>query len=443
MRDHLLFHTAHRSGLSPRFGVAIRPCNPLLVGSHWHGKRMVQALMLSLALWAGLVLPAAHAQSPDVLRPQLATPLQSVQALLAAGKPQEALVTLRDIERKISDRSLYENYMIERLKAATAVALSDDAAAVAALEASLKTEKASAAERVTIWAQLAGLSLKLKDVDGAGRWAAAYVQGGGQDDNVRAVLVRSALGKGDCATVVEQLALILAATERRGEKPPEGQLRASVACQAKLGQDDAYFRDLERLLGHHPKPEYWADLIARLQRRPGFADRLLLDSFRLMRHVGAMEDADDFLSAAQLAIRAALPGEALQFLKAGFDAGVLGKGPAASTQRDLLARVTREAAADKAQLPDAQKQADDSVESRRQFLAGQAAWSHGQTDVGVQLMQRALARGITRDPDDARLHLALALASAGRKDEARKLFAGLPPRDGLADLGRLWLLALR
>lgn len=443
MRDHLLRPTELRSGLTPCAAAPLLHSTAYPVGRRAKGSRLLQSLALALTLWAGLQLSAAHAQTPDTLRPQLATPLQAVQTLLAAGKPQDALVTLRDIERKISDRSLYENYMIERLKAAAAVALSDDSGAVAALEAALKTEKASSAERVTILAQLAGLSLKLKDADAAGRWAGAYIQGGGQDDNVRAILVRSALSKGDCATVVEQLAVMLTATERRGEKPPEGQLRASVACQAKLGQDEAYFRDLERLLDHYSKPEYWADLVARLQRRPGFADRLLLDSFRLMQQVGAMEDADDFVSAAQLSIRAALPGEALRFLKAGFDAGVLGKGPAAAAHRDLLARVTREAAADKAQLPDALKQASGAADARRQFLAGQAAWSHGQVDEGVQMMQQALARGITREPDDARLHLAVALASSGRKDEARKLFSGLPPRDGLADLGRLWLLTLR
>lgn len=46
-------------------------------------------------------------------------------------------------QRKVPDRSLYETYLLERLKAAAAVALFDDAAAVAALEASLKTGKAA------------------------------------------------------------------------------------------------------------------------------------------------------------------------------------------------------------------------------------------------------------------------------------------------------------
>ncbi len=387
--------------------------------------------------------PSAHAQQVDSLRPTVMAALQSVQALLSNGKAQEAQLTLRDIERKVNDASLFETYMIERLKAATAVALSDEAGAVAALEAALKTDKAAPADRLTIWAQLAGLSLKRKDVESAGRWASAHLQAGGTEETVRAILVRAALAKDDCRTAIEQLQVLRSAAERRGERPAEGQLRASAACHAKLGQDEGYYRDLERLVEHYPKPELWADLIARLQRRTGFADRLLLDSFRLMRHVGAMSDADDFISAAQLAVRAALPGEALQFLQSGFDSGALGKGPGGAAHRDLLARVTREAQTDRAQLPEAQRAAAAGGDARRQFQMGQAAWSHGQGQQGAQWMQEALARGLTRDADDARLHLAVAWVSAGRADEARKLLTGLPERDGLADLARLWLIAVR
>lgn len=405
--------------------------------------RRVPAAVIGLSLVVLMGTAPQTAQASDTLRPPVAASLQAVQVQLAAGKPQEALQTLRDVERKVSDRSLYETYMMERLKAAASVAASDDAAATAALEAALKTEKATASERLTVLAQLAGLSLKLRNDEAAGRWAALHVQAGGEDENVRAILVRAALARGDCRTVVDQLAIIVAATERRGQIPPEAQLRASAACQAKLGQDDGYYRDLERLVRHHPTVAYWADIIARLQRRPAMAERLLLDTFRLMRHVGAMEDAEDFLSATQLAVRAALPGEALQFLKAGFDAGALGKGPASQAHRDLLARVTRDAASDRDQLAETLKQAMAGGDARRLFVAGQAAWSLGQADRGIQVMQQALAQGGLREPGDARLHLGVAMAQAGRRDEARQVLSNLPDRDGLPDLGRLWLIALR
>lgn len=403
------------------------------------------ALVLGI-LMACMTAPAAWAQAAattDMLRPPMAAALQSVQTLLGTGKAQEARLTLRDVEQKVLDRTPYENYLFQRLKAAAAVALSDDTTAAAATQEALATGKASVEERRTLLAQLTGFALKLKDNDAALKWALAHLEAGGTDENVRAALVRAALGKGDCKPAVEQLAFLIEAAEKRGEKPAEAQLRAAVACQAKLGNDEGYYLGLERLLGHHPRKEYWADLIARLQRRAGFSDRLLLDTFRLMHRVGAMEDADDFMSAAQLAVLAALPGEARAFLQAGFEVGVLGKGPGAQAQRDLLARATRESEADKAQLDESEKQAAAAADGRRAFQLGQAALSYGQPDRAVRLMEQGLAKGISRHSQDARLHLAIALSAVGRVADARRQLAELPSQDGLAELGRLWLIALR
>ena len=401
------------------------------------------AALCALATVAAYAQGQANAPATDVLRPMVAVPLQSVQALLGAGKGQDARATLLDLERKTPDRSTYESYMIERLKAAAAVALGDDAGAIAASEAALALGKASPDERRTLLTQLTGFALKLKDHDATLRWSRAYLEAGGADENIRAALVRAALAKGDCKPAVEQLAVLIRAAEQRGEKPAESQLRASVACQAKLGQDDAYYHDLERLVGHHPRKEYWGDLIARLQRKAGFSDRLLLDTFRLMRHVGAMEDADDFMSAAQLAVFATLPGEARAFLQAGLDSGALGKGPGAQSHRDLMARVIKESDVDKAQLAEAEKQALAASDGRRLILVGQAAWSYGQNERAAKLMEQGVAKGVSRHPHDARLHQALVLASAGKAADARQILGELPSQDGLADLARLWLIALR
>lgn len=410
------------------------------------------ALVCALVCALGIGLPPVAAQpaggtasaaAVDALRPPMSAALQSAQALLAAGKAQDARLALQDAERKVLDRTAYETYVLERLKAAAAAALGDDAGASSATLAALNTGKASADERRTLLMQLTGFSLKLKDHDATQKWARAYLDAGGTDDNIRAALVRAALARENCTVAAEHLTVLIAATEKRGEKPAEGLLRAAVACQGQLKQDEGYYREMVRLIGHHPRKEYWGDLIARLQRKPGFSDRLLLDSFRLMRHVGALEDADDIMSAAQLALLAALPGEARSLLQAGFDAGALGKGPGAQAQRDLLARAVKESDADKSQLDEAQKQAQAVADGRRLFLVGQAAGSYGQADRAVKLMEMALAKGIGRHPQDARLHHALALVSAGQLEPARTILRDLPAQDGLADLAALWLLALR
>lgn len=415
---------------------------------------MVQSIMrgvlgLVVGLWALLVPLGASAQAPapsaqaESLRAPVAALLQSAQAHLGAGKPQEALAVLRDLERRVPDTSAYERYITLRLRAAVMVAAGDDGAAAADTEAALASNKGSAEERLAMLAQLSGFATKLNRPEAALQWATRYVQDGGQDDAVRAVLVRSALALGQCKPVIEQLAVLVGKAERQGQKPPEPQLRAAAACQAKLGDDDGYYRALQRLLQHYPSKAYWADAIARLQRLSGFSDRLLLDSFRLMRHVGVLEDPQDLMSTAQLAVEASLPGEARAVLQAGFDAGLLGKGPEAAAQQALMNRAQRLAQADQAQLDEAISQAQRQADGRALFLLGQAAISYGQRERGLGLMEAALGRGIAQHADEARLRLAVALSVAGRQAEANRLLQAMPERDGLADLARLWLLALR
>lgn len=405
----------------------------------------MMAVLAAMALWAFALPVPAFAQHPSVptLRPPVAALLQSAQAQLAAGKPQEAMAALRDLERKVPDTSAYERYIALRVRAAVMVALGDEAAAAADTEAALAAQLATPEDRLAMWAQLSAFATKLNRPEAALQWATAYVQAGGQDDAVRAALVRAALELGQCKPVVEQLAVLVAKAERQGHKPPEAQLRAAAACQAKLSDDDGYYRALERLLQHYPSKAYWADAIARLQRRTGFHDRLLLDTFRLMRHVGVLQDPDDLMSTAQLAVQASLPGEAKVVLQEGFEAGILGKGPGASAQQALLARAQKLAQADAAQFEEALAQAQRQSDGRQLFLLGQAAVFEGQQERGVRLMETALERGLARHPDDARLRLAVGLAAVGRRADALRLFSAMPERDGLADLARLWLLALR
>lgn len=394
--------------------------------------------------------PAPSAATPSrTLRPAAQAALQSAQALLAAGKATDAQQVLRDLEQKVLDRNPDETYLLERLKAAAAAILGDAAAAARSSEAALNTARATVEERRTLLAQLTGYAQQLKDHESTMRWAQAHREAGGREEGVTAAQARAALAMGQCRAALEPLETLIAAAEQRGQRPPEPQLRAAAACQSQLGQEEGYERELRRLVTHHPSPAYWGDLIARLQRRPGFADRLLLDSFRLMRHVAAMQDADDFLSAAQLALRAALPGEARATLQAGFDAGALGKGPGAAAHRELLARAQREADADRAQLDSAHRQASAAADGRALVLLGQAAWTYGDAVRARQWMEQGLAKGVARQVHDARLHLALVLVAAGEVAEARRLLSALsalsaqPADDGLSELARLWLIAIR
>ena len=61
-------------------------------------------------------------------------------------------------------------------------------------------------------------------------------------------------------------------------------------------------------------------------------------------------------------------------------------------------------------------------------------------------LQQGLTKGVARLPNDAQLHLGAALLTAKRRADAEPLLRGLATQSdhsGLADLARLWLLAVR
>ena len=77
------------------------------------------------------------------------------------------------------------------------------------------------------------------------------------------------------------------------------------------------------------------------------------------------------------------------------------------------------------------------------FTVGEAALSYGQTDKGLALMEKAIAQGLKRNAEDARLRYGVALLQAGRRPQAEAILKTVQGADGSADLARLWLLAVR
>ena len=65
---------------------------------------------------------------------------------------------------------------------------------------------------------------------------------------------------------------------------------------------------------------------------------------------------------------------------------------------------------------------------------------NAQAEKGVQLIERGIAKGGLKRPEDAKLLLGQALAEAGQKQKAVQTLRTVRGNDGSADLARLWAL---
>jgi hypothetical protein len=274
---------------------------------------------LAAALLLAGSLTAVHAQS---LRPEVGKPLQQASDLLRAGKAKEALAKVNEADRAGNKTAQEADDRAHARRAAQRAG--DNATAAKAFEAAFATGKLSAAEQ--------------------GRWPSRWpsptpAQGqrqgqpvgaegpgpGQQQRQLKQLAAYLQASGGDYNAIAKSAAAAVAAAEQpaSARKGPAAPGRRLPAHQQRGGPGAA----LEKLVANYPKKDYWAALLGRIQRKPGFSDRFAIDVLRLKLATGNLTSADDYMELAQLALQAGLPSEGKAVVDKGMAAGVLGVAP--------------------------------------------------------------------------------------------------------------------
>jgi hypothetical protein len=392
------------------------------------------ALLLAATLAAG---GTACAQS---LRPEIGKPLQAAQELIKAQRYREALAKVREAEAA-GARNAEETFLIERMRIAAASGAGDVETAARSFEAI--SGRVSAADRVRMVESIAVGYYRAQQYAKAMQWGQRYFKEGGTSGAIRTMLIQSQYLSGDFAGASRELIAEITAAERAGQAPPEDRLKLLLNSATRQNDNNAYVFAVEKLVTYYPKKEYWVDLLSRMQRKPTFSDRLALDAYRLSLATGSMSKPADFMEMAQLALQADLPSEGKQVVDQGFASNILGTGAEAERHkrlRDLVAKRLAEEAASRAQ-DEAAAQAAKSGDAL--VAIGMRLVYSGQAANGVQLMQKGIAKGNLKRPEDAKLHLGIAQLIAGDKAKAQATFKSVQGTDGTADLARLWMLHAR
>lgn len=397
---------------------------------------LVSVLFSLLLLGTGI-----HAQAQEALRPEVGKPLQAAQELMKANKFREALGKIQAADA-VSGKSAQESLVIERMRFIAANGANDAAAAAKSLEALMASGKLAAAEQQKFTQAVAVAYYRNKDYGKAIAWTQRYIKDGGRDGQMYTLLVQSYYLNGDYANAAKQLSADIRAEEKAGGKPSEDRLQMLASCYVQLKDMDSYVDVLEKLVAYHPKPDYWADLLHRLQRKSGFSDRLALDIYRLKLANGNVGGTGDYMEMAQLALQAGYPAEARKVVDEGYEKKLLGTGPAAEINRHKRLRdlVNRQLAADQKVLAQSETQARAAKNGTALVNVGYNLVINGQADKGLALMEEGLAKSDLKRPEDARLHLGQAYLMAGQKAKAVATLKTVAGEDGTAELARLWLL---
>jgi hypothetical protein len=385
-----------------------------------------------------LAIGAAHGQGGT--RPEVGKPLQAAQEMIKAGKYREALAKVREADA-VGGKSAAENLLVERMRLAAASGAGDADAAAKAFET--VGPSVGGPDKLRMIESIAGTYYRAKEYAKAQQWYQRYFREGGTSAANRTLMIQTQYLSGDLAGVSKELTADIQAAERSGATPSED--RINMLMNAAIRQKDVGSEAfaLERLVMYYPKKEYWVTLLSRLQRKPGFSDRLALDTYRLSLATGSMSAGADFSEMAQLALQAGSGAEAKQVVDKGFAAGALGTGAEADRSKRLRDLITKRTEESKKTAADDEKAALAAKDGNELVTIGFNQVFEGQKAKGVQLMQQGIAKGGLKRPEDAKLHLAIAQLMAGENAKAQATLKTVTGADGTADLARLWSLYAR
>jgi len=400
--------------------------------------RSVRPLLASLvfAVFAG-AMPIAHAQQG--VRPEVGKPLQAAQALIKQRKGREALSEIAKAEA-VSGLTAQEKLVIAQMKGSAALAAGDNDAVIRAYEPLLEGGARTANSTQMVQAVAVAYYSK-KDYAKAASWTQRYFKEGGSDPQMRTVLLQSYYLGNDCNAVSKMLGS--AVESESGKKPSEEELQILANCYLRQKDTGGYVAAIEKLVVYYPKKEYWTDLLSRVQKKPGFSDRLGVNVYRLRFATGNAGTANDYMEMAQLAVQGGTPAEAKIIIDKGYANGVLGKGDQADRQKRLKDLVEK-AVAD-SQKTRAQDEADALAAKDGNDLVkiGLNYVYEGNAAKGISLVEQGIKKGGLKRPEDAKLRLGEAELHAGQRQRGVQTLKDVKGTDGTADIARLWVLYAR
>lgn len=376
-------------------------------------------------------------------KPQLSRavhkPLKAAQEAMQKEDWDTALAKVNEA-RAIPERTAFDDFQINEFLGFLAFKRQDYATAAKAFEEQLNSgflDEELVSERVR---QVTQLYFQIEDYAKAAEYAQRWVDHtNGSDVDALVFLGQAQYLLDDTDGTLKSMGTAIDATEKAGQAPKEQWLQIMLSVYDRKEDAAGVSATLQDLVKYYPSRKYWDQVLTTLQTASETDDRTMLNIYRLMFETGVMEQPEEYVELAELALEAGLPGETVTVLESGFAAKVL-EGEGQERRRSRLAEARKQADGDRKALPSLEKEAMNAKVGEPDVALGIAYFSYGQFDKAAEALKRGVAKGSVKRPDEAQVMLGRALLKLNQKEEARKAFAAVPETSKLARVAQLWAI---
>ena len=407
------------------------------------------ALLLAVGTASLMLMPnhafaqasaSAAASAPqNSVRKEMGKPFSELEKLITAKEFPQALEKMKEFDA-FEKKTPYEEFSIQRMFAVIASNTANTALLASSFDSMINSSFLSAAEKIKFSEGMAGTFYNEKKYDLSKKWALRALELDPNNKTTRELLPRIMYLQEDYTGAVKELMAQVEAEEKAKRVPSFDLLHLIISCHLKTKNTDGYTQILERMVTYYPKKEYWGDLLYRVVGKPTFAERLRLDWYRLLFATDNLEDPDQFMEMAELALFAGLPHEAKKVVDAGFAANVLGTGKNVAKHKPLRDKVNKQAAEDAKSLDAVDAALKAAKNGIGMVNTGYNYVVNGQFEKGIALIEQGITKGGLKAPEEAKLHLGMAYLQSGNRAKAEEIFNTIQGKDGTADLARYWLL---
>ncbi|QCE34896.1 hypothetical protein FAI40_05765 [Acetobacteraceae bacterium] len=372
------------------------------------------------------------------LTPEVGKVLEYAQKALEAKDGTQALQYVMQASQT-PHTNAFDNYMIQRMRAAACTEKEDLGCAMSAYDSLLGNSQTQPEERKLMLAAVATLAYRSNEYQKCENTALEYLHTVGYEATVASLSVQCPYVAEHWEDTIKAGETLSAVAEKTQNKIPEAALQMVAIAYGKLDKPQEERQTYLKLAGLYPNPHYWDFLLHEFMADQKLPQRLRFSLMRLRLEAGSEMTPQEFQDMAELAVQMDVPSLALKLLQIGSDKKILGVGDSQELEKQKRFKSFVELQVYKAHrgINEAIVQARKASSAGAMLSTGYELALEGHQDAGLTLMREGM-RNHPNYPDIAELEYAMAEYDSGKKDSAIEDLGKISGNGPAHGLGLLW-----